>query len=91
MKKRTIFTFFCILLVLSGCRKGLEQAEHCLPKPEPPAAEETTAESEEEPEESTIEDSTEKWDKPDKHHEKGPGKPEHKPRKDASGPKPPKR
>ena len=40
MKKRTIFTFFCILLVLSGCRKGLEQAEHCLPKPEPPAAEE---------------------------------------------------
>ena len=48
-------------------------------------------ESEEEPEESTIEDSAEKWDKPDKHHEKGPGKPDHKPRKDASGPKPPKR
>lgn len=48
-------------------------------------------ESEEEPEESAIEDSAEKWDKPDKHHEKGPGKPDHKPRKDASGPKPPKR
>lgn len=48
-------------------------------------------ESEEEPEESAIEDSAEKWDKPDEHHEKGPGKPDHKPRKDASGPKPPKR
>ena len=48
-------------------------------------------ESEEEPEESAIEDSAEKWDKPDKHHEKGPGKPDHKPRKDALGPKPPKR
>ena len=60
MKKRTIFTFFCILLVLSGCRKGLEQAEHCLPKPEPPAAEETTAESEEEPEEVLPEESSAK-------------------------------
>lgn len=38
-------------------------------------------EAEEDPEESKIEDSTEKWDKPDKHHEKGPGKPDHKPRK----------
>ena len=48
-------------------------------------------EAEEEPEESKIEDSAEKWDKPDKHHKKGPGKPDHKPGKDASGPKPPKR
>ena len=47
--------------------------------------------SEEEPEESVVEDSAEEWDKPDKHHEKGPGKPDRKPRKDASGPKPPKR
>lgn len=47
--------------------------------------------SEEEPEESVVEDSAEKWDKPDKHREKGPGKPDRKPRKDASGPKPPKR
>ena len=47
--------------------------------------------SEEEPEESIAEDSAEKWGKPDKHHEKGPGKPDHKPRNDASGPKPPKR
>ena len=46
---------------------------------------------EEEPEESIAEDRAEKWDKPDKHHEKGPGKPDRKPRKDASGPKPPKR
>lgn len=47
--------------------------------------------SKEEPEESIAEDSAEKWGKPDKHHEKGPGKPDHKPRNDASGPKPPKR
>ena len=58
MKKRTIFTFFCVLLVLSGCRKGLGQAEHCLPKPEPPAAEETTTESAEEPEEVLPEESS---------------------------------
>ena len=45
---------------MSGCRKGLEQAEHCLPKPEPPAAEETTAESEEEPEEVLPEESSAK-------------------------------
>ena len=47
--------------------------------------------SEEEPEESVVEDSAEEWERPDKHREKGPGKPDRKPRKDASGPKPPKR
>ena len=47
-------------------------------------------EAEEEPEESKIEDSAEKWDKPDKHHEKGPGKPDHKHGKNASEPRPPK-
>ena len=47
--------------------------------------------SEEEPEESVVEDSAEAWEKPDKSHGKGPGKPGHKHGKGASGPKPPKR
>jgi len=39
------------LLLLTGCQKKKTQAEITLPEPEPPAAEETTAEPAEEPEE----------------------------------------
>ena len=38
------------LLLLTGCQKKKTQAEITLPEPEPPAAEETTAEPAEEPE-----------------------------------------
>ena len=58
MKKRTIFTFCCVLMVLMGCQKGQGQAEHRLPEPEPSAAEETTAEPMEEPEEALPEASS---------------------------------
>ena len=47
--------------------------------------------SAEEPEESWAENSAEKWNRPDKHHEKGPGRPDRKPEKGASEHKPPKR
>ena len=42
------------LLLLTGCQKKKTQAEITLPEPEPPAAEETTAEPAEEPEEETA-------------------------------------
>ena len=45
------------LLLLTGCQKKKTQAEITLPEPEPPAAEETTAEPAEEPEEALPEDS----------------------------------
>lgn len=45
------------LLLLTGCQKQKTQAEITLPEPEPPAAEETTAEPAEEPEEALPEDS----------------------------------
>lgn len=45
------------LLLLTGCQKKKTQAEITLPEPEPPAAEETTAEPAEEPEETMPEDS----------------------------------
>ena len=45
---------------------------------------------EETPEESWIEDSTEKEARPDRHHGKKPGKPDRKHGKDASEPRPPK-
>ena len=45
---------------------------------------------EETPEESWTEDSTEKEERPDRHHGKEPGKPDHKHGKNASEPRPPK-
>ena len=42
------------LLLLTGCQKKKTQAEITLPEPEPPAAEETTAEPAEEPEEENA-------------------------------------
>ena len=45
------------LLLLTGCQKKKTQAEITLPEPEPPDAEETTAEPAEEPEETMPEDS----------------------------------
>ena len=45
------------LLLLTGCQKMMTQAEFTLPEPDPPAAEETTAEPAEEPEETMPEDS----------------------------------
>ena len=46
------------LLLLTGCQKKKTQAEITLPEPEPPAAEETTAEPAEEPEEALPEESS---------------------------------
>ena len=42
------------LLLLTGCQKKKTQAEITLPEPEPPAAEETTAEPAEEPEQESV-------------------------------------